>query len=167
MTKADIVESVSEKCRVSRKESCDMVVSVFSIIKSTLETGEDTKIPGFGKFEVKKKQERLGRNPQTGEAIKIDARRILSFNQVLSLKLQYKASCSKILLSYRDRFPCHQPSGQNASEPFSKRKRPACNSLIEISFPISSCRHSSVLLEFPYYSKNYYDWSCCETSPNS
>lgn len=86
MTKADIVESVSEKCRVSRKESCDMVESVFSIIKSTLETGEDTKIPGFGKFEVKKKQERLGRNPQTGEAIKIDARRILSFKPSAILK---------------------------------------------------------------------------------
>jgi len=86
MTKADIVERVSEKCGVTKKESVDMVESVLSIIKSTLEDGEDIKISGFGKFEVKTKHERRGRNPQTGESITIDARRVLSFKPSTILK---------------------------------------------------------------------------------
>jgi integration host factor subunit alpha len=63
-----------------------MVESVFSALKTTLENGEDIKISGFGKFEVKNKHERKGRNPQTGEFIIIDARRILSFKPSTILK---------------------------------------------------------------------------------
>ena len=86
MTKGDIVERVSEKCGVTKKESVDMVESVLNIIKSTLEDGEVIKISGFGKFEVKTKHERRGRNPQTGESITIDARRILTFKPSTILK---------------------------------------------------------------------------------
>lgn len=86
MTKADIVEKVAEKCGISKKDSIDMVESVFSVLKTTLENGEDLKISGFGKFEVKNKHERKGRNPQTGESIIIDARRILSFKPSTILK---------------------------------------------------------------------------------
>lgn len=86
MTKADIVEQVAEKCGISKKDSIDMVESVFSVLKTTLENGEDIKISGFGKFEVKNKHERKGRNPQTGESIIIDARRILSFKPSTILK---------------------------------------------------------------------------------
>jgi len=86
MTKADIVERVAEQCGITKKDSIDMVESVFSIIKSTLETGEEIKVSGFGKFEVRKKHERRGRNPQTGEAIVIEARRILSFKPSTILK---------------------------------------------------------------------------------
>jgi integration host factor subunit alpha len=86
MTKADIIERVAEQCGITKKDSVDMVESVFSIIKSTLETGEDIKVSGFGKFEVRKKHERRGRNPQTGEAIVIEARRILSFKPSTILK---------------------------------------------------------------------------------
>jgi len=86
MTKADIVERVAEKCGISKKDSIDMVESVFSVLKATLENGEDIKISGFGKFEVKNKHERKGRNPQTGESIIIDARRILSFKPSTILK---------------------------------------------------------------------------------
>ena len=86
MTKADIVEKVAEKCGISKKDSIDMVESVFSVLKATLENGEDIKISGFGKFEVKNKHERKGRNPQTGESIIIDARRILSFKPSIILK---------------------------------------------------------------------------------
>jgi integration host factor subunit alpha len=86
MTKADIVEKVAEKCGISKKDSIDMVESVFSVLKTTLENGEDIKISGFGKFEVKNKRERKGRNPQTGESIIIDARRILSFKPSTILK---------------------------------------------------------------------------------
>lgn len=79
MTKADIVEVVSRNCGFSKKESIDLVENVFSLMKGCLERGEDLKISGFGKFEVKRKNPRRGRNPQTGEALEISARRVLSF----------------------------------------------------------------------------------------
>lgn len=56
-----------------------MVESFFSILKSTLEEGEDIKVSGFGQFEIKGKHARKGRNPQTGKPLIIDARKILSF----------------------------------------------------------------------------------------
>lgn len=86
MTKSDIVEKVAEKSGISKKDSIDMVESVFSVLKTTLENGEDIKIARFGKFEVKNKHERKGRNPQTGESIIIGARRILSFTPSSILK---------------------------------------------------------------------------------
>ncbi len=86
MTKADIVERVSERCGISKKDSIEMVESVFNILKDTLENGEQIKISGFGKFEVKSKHARKGRNPQTGDAITIEARRILTFKPSTILK---------------------------------------------------------------------------------
>jgi integration host factor subunit alpha len=85
VTKADIVESVYRKVGFSKKESLEIVERVFETIKSTLERGEKVKISGFGKFEVRNKRARRGRNPQTGEEIEITARRVLSFrpSQVL------------------------------------------------------------------------------------
>ena len=86
MTKADIFEKVSETLGLSKKESAELVEAVFSLIKSTLETGEKLKIAGFGNFEVKQKADRRGRNPQTGETITIEARRILTFKPSAILK---------------------------------------------------------------------------------
>ena len=79
MTKADIVEKIQSSTDLTKKDSTDMVEAVFSLIKSTLESGENLKISGFGSFIVKQKRDRRGRNPQTGESITIEARRILSF----------------------------------------------------------------------------------------
>lgn len=79
MTKADIVERIHASTGMTQKESAEMVEAVFSIIKSTIETGETLKISGFGSFVVKQKNDRRGRNPQTGETITIEARRVLSF----------------------------------------------------------------------------------------
>jgi integration host factor subunit alpha len=79
MTKADIFEKVQESTGLTRKESAEMVEEVFSIMKSTLESGEDLKVSGFGKFIVKQKANRRGRNPQTGESLTIESRRILTF----------------------------------------------------------------------------------------
>jgi integration host factor subunit alpha len=85
ITKADLVESVYRKVGFSKKESLDLVETVFETIKGTLERGESVKISGFGKFEVRYKRPRRGRNPQTGQEIEITARRVLSFkpSQVL------------------------------------------------------------------------------------
>ncbi len=79
MTKADIVERIQQKLGYSKKESIDMLETVLSIMKATVETGEKLKIAGFGNFEVKQKSDRRGRNPQTGETITIESRRVLTF----------------------------------------------------------------------------------------
>lgn len=79
MTKADIVERVQQRIGFNKRESAELVELVFSIMKKTLEGGEKIKVPGFGNFEVKQKADRLGRNPQTGEALTITSRRILRF----------------------------------------------------------------------------------------
>lgn len=86
MTKADIVERIYEKVGFAKKDSYDLVETVFEIMKNTLESGENLKISGFGNFEVKQKKDRRGRNPQTGKAITIEARRILSFKPSVLLK---------------------------------------------------------------------------------
>jgi len=79
MTKADIVEKIQAGTGMTRKESAEMMEEVISIIKSTLEQGENLKISGFGSFVVKQKNNRKGRNPQTGEAMTIASRRIVTF----------------------------------------------------------------------------------------
>jgi len=86
MTKADIVEQVHDKTGFSKKESMEMVESVLKIIKTTLETGEKVKLAGFGNFVVKKKADRRGRNPQTGETITIQSRSVLTFKPSTVLK---------------------------------------------------------------------------------
>ena len=79
MTKADIVEIVRERIGFGIKESSDVVEHVFGILKETLEGGEKIKISGFGKFIVRQKGARRGRNPQTGKEIVISGRRVVSF----------------------------------------------------------------------------------------
>jgi integration host factor subunit alpha len=86
MTKADIYEKVHVRIGFSKKESAKLVEAVFTIMKSTLESGENLKIPGFGSFIVKQKANRRGRNPQTGESITIEARRILTFKPSVMLR---------------------------------------------------------------------------------
>ena len=91
MTKADIVERVSERIGTTKKESQDLVESVFSLLKSTLESGEKIKISGFGNFQIRTKAPRPGRNPRTGEAIPIEARRAVTFHASPKLKEQLQA----------------------------------------------------------------------------
>lgn len=86
MTKADIAVALSEQQGISRQAAVELVEDVLEIVKGTLERGEDVKIAGFGKFEVKEKSDRLGRNPHTGEEITIKARRILTWRPSQMLK---------------------------------------------------------------------------------
>lgn len=79
MTKAEIADLVSTKCGYSRKEANELVEVLLEQIKKTLEREDKIKIAGFGNFEVKKKADRQGRNPQTGEALTIQSRRVLTF----------------------------------------------------------------------------------------
>ena len=86
MTKADIVEKVYQKIGFSKKEASELVEMVFGQLKTTLCNGSKVKIFGFGNFVVREKNERIGRNPQTGEQIKISARRVLTFRPSQVLK---------------------------------------------------------------------------------
>ncbi len=88
MTKADIVEKIHFGAAMSKKDATEAMEAVFSIMKSTMEQGETVKISGFGSFVVKQKNDRRGRNPQTGEAITIDARSVISFKPSDVLKNQ-------------------------------------------------------------------------------
>lgn len=86
MTKADLVERVYLKTGFSKKESAQIVETVFDLMKSTLEKGEKIKLAGFGNFVVKDKATRKGRNPQTGDEIEICSRKILTFKPSQVLK---------------------------------------------------------------------------------
>jgi len=86
MTKTEIAENIQAGTDLTKKESAELMEAVFAIMKSTLESGENLKISGFGSFVVKQKRDRQGRNPQTGESITIEARRILSFKPSHVLK---------------------------------------------------------------------------------
>ncbi len=86
LTKADIVERVYKEAGFSKKEASDLVDLVFKVIKDTLAKGEKVKISGFGNFSIRDKSTRVGRNPQTGDAMEISARRVLTFKPSQVLK---------------------------------------------------------------------------------
>jgi len=114
MTKADIVDRVFEKVGMTKRESSEVVEELFALIKDTLESGEKIKVAGFGNFEVKKKSDRRGRNPQTGEDITIEARRILTFKpsaltEVKEITLPISSPIGKRL--HRLHQDDHQPGG--------------------------------------------------------
>ncbi len=79
LTKADIVESIKDQFGFSRKQSVETVETLLEIIKKTLESGEDILISGFGKFCVKEKAERRGRNPATGGDLIMAPRKVVTF----------------------------------------------------------------------------------------
>src|ERR1700734_4413714 len=87
MTKAEIVQALYSKVGgFSRKESAELVDLVFEMMKETLGKGEKIKVSGFGTFVLRDKRQRPGRNPQTGEPIKISERRVLTFKASQILK---------------------------------------------------------------------------------
>jgi integration host factor subunit alpha len=88
LTKTDIVEDLL-KIGFNRKKSVQMLENLLEIMKGSLEKGEDVLISGFGKFCIKEKRERRGRNPATGDDLILDKRKVVTFN------------CSSVL---RDKF---------------------------------------------------------------
>src|ERR1019366_3210983 len=87
MTKAEIVQALYTRVGgFSKKESADIVDLVFEMLKETLGKGEKIKISGFGNFVLRDKRQRPGRNPQTGDPIKISERRVLTFKASQILK---------------------------------------------------------------------------------
>jgi len=87
MTKAEIVQALYTRVGgFSKKESADIVDLIFEMMKETLGRGEKIKISGFGNFVLRDKRQRPGRNPQTGDPIKISERRVLTFKASQILK---------------------------------------------------------------------------------
>jgi len=78
-TKAAIIDKIYNQCGFSKSKSIQVTEKLLEIIKSILEKGEDVLISGFGKFYVLDKKKRKGRNPQTGEDLTLDQRRVVVF----------------------------------------------------------------------------------------
>jgi integration host factor subunit alpha len=91
LTKDHIVNSIRGQLDLSKTKSTELFESILETIKTTLASGEDVIITGFGKFYVKEKRERRGRNPATGEDLMLGSRRVVRFK------------CSGVL---RDRINC-------------------------------------------------------------
>ncbi len=86
LTKADFAEKLFDEIGLNKREAKEMVELFFEEIKASLEKGEQVKISGFGKFELRDKASRPGRNPKTGEEIPITARRVVTFRAGQKLK---------------------------------------------------------------------------------
>ncbi len=79
LSKTDLIDKLQSQLGFSKKESAHIIDLVFNIMKDTLSKGEKIKISGFGNFTIRDKAERMGRNPQTGERMKIPSKRVLTF----------------------------------------------------------------------------------------
>ena len=92
LTKAQLADLLFEQIGLNKRESKDMVEAFFELVASSLIDGADVKISGFGNFQIRVKAPRPGRNPRTGEAIPIGARRVATFHASAKLKEQIHGS---------------------------------------------------------------------------
>ena len=90
LTKAQIVETLQEIIGFPKNQGAQVIETLLEIMKRTLESGEDVLVSGFGKFCVKKKGKRLGRNPATDESMMLRARKVVTFK--CSQKLRDKVN---------------------------------------------------------------------------
>ena len=79
LTKAFIIDRIYNNCGFSKSKATELTESILEIIKKSLESGEDVLITGFGKFCIREKNARRGRNPYTGEDLPLEARRVVTF----------------------------------------------------------------------------------------
>ena len=95
LTKAQLAELLFEQIGLNKRESKDMIDAFFDLVAQRLVDGDDIKITGFGNFQIRTKAPRPGRNPRTGEAIPIEARRVVTFHASHKLKEQIQTQgCS-------------------------------------------------------------------------
>ena len=86
LTKTNITETIEQELNLSRSDAYNIVEEFLEIIKETIEDGEDLMISGFGKFCVKHKSERKGRNPATGQDLMLNSRNVVTFKCSQSLR---------------------------------------------------------------------------------
>ncbi|WP_347554623.1 integration host factor subunit alpha [Robbsia sp. KACC 23696] len=95
LTKAELAELLFDNVGLNKREAKDMVEAFFDVLRSALESGECVKLSGFGNFQLRDKPQRPGRNPKTGEAIPIAARRVVTFHASQKLKGLVEGGTSK------------------------------------------------------------------------
>src|SRR5271154_3965732 len=95
VTRAQLTEAVYQEVGLSRNESADLVESVIAEIAGALARGEMVKISSFGSFAVRRKGQRVGRNPKTGQEVPISPRRVLVFRASHALKNQINNDLSQ------------------------------------------------------------------------
>ncbi|RMH72870.1 MAG: integration host factor subunit beta [Gemmatimonadetes bacterium] len=86
MTKAELVDQVSEETGFTKKDSADIVNAFLDIVIDTLSKGQGIEIRGFGSFKVKKRDQRVARNPRTGESVIVPAKSVPVFKPSKDLK---------------------------------------------------------------------------------
>jgi len=91
LTKADLIENLFDELGMNKSKAKELVDLFFEEIKGSLEQGKQVKISGFGKFELRDKTSRLGRNPKTGVEAPITARRVATFRSGQKLKARVEA----------------------------------------------------------------------------
>ncbi len=94
LTKAQLADLLFEQIGLNKRESKDMIDAFFDLIAQSLVDGNDVKISGFGNFQIRTKAPRPGRNPRTGEAIPIQARRAVTFHASHKLKDQIQGDAA-------------------------------------------------------------------------
>ena len=92
LTRADLSEAVHEEVGLTRQDCAALVERTLDLVTEALEQGEVVKLSGFGVFQVRAKNARMGRNPKTGEPAAIDPRRVISFRASQVMKAQIDAS---------------------------------------------------------------------------
>ena len=86
LTKAQLADLLFDQIGLNKRESKEMVDAFFDLVSQSLVEGDDVKLSGFGNFQIRTKAPRPGRNPRTGEAIPIEARRVVTFHASQNLK---------------------------------------------------------------------------------
>ena len=94
LTKADLAMLLSERIGFTKREAKDMVESIFEELRCALERRKHVKLAGFGDFKLRDKAQRPGRNPKTGEAIPIRARRVVLFHASNQLRAMIEQNCN-------------------------------------------------------------------------
>ena len=91
LTKAEMAECLFEEVGLNKREAKEFVDAYFNALRESLERGKQVKLSGFGNFELRKKNQRPGRNPKTGEEIPISARTVVTFRPGQKLKERVEA----------------------------------------------------------------------------
>ena len=91
LSKAILVDAICEHVDLSRPDAKILVEKFFEVIRTHLSQGQSVKLSGFGNFILRDKSERPGRNPKTGEAIPVTARRVVTFKPGLKLKTKIES----------------------------------------------------------------------------
>ena len=86
MTKTQLIEALVTETELNKKDTKSFLLGLTSVVEKTLKKGGDIPLSGLGKFKVQNRKARIGRNPQTGEAIKIPARKVVKFTVAKNLK---------------------------------------------------------------------------------